>query len=94
MTTKAEHNRKMMSEGPQRGNGSELMHLLSCYITTVFDNDRDFLHHFMGEQHADDELLECYMASERTRINVMLECGQQITTTVRTDDLVEWCEAR
>jgi hypothetical protein len=72
---------------------SDLKTLLSRYIRKAFDNEEDFLVRFWnGDRH--DELLECYMASERTRIAVLVESGATVTDTISTTEFMDWCDER
>ena len=70
-----------------------LTDLLSLYIIKVFDNEGDFLAD-LTEGFQDAELLECYMASERTKIVVLAHEGQHITTTIPTAEVIAWCDER
>lgn len=70
-----------------------LTNLLSLYICKVFDNEEDFLTD-LTDGLRDCELLECYMASERTKIVVVDHDGQHITTTVPTAKVAAWCDER
>lgn len=72
---------------------SELIDLLSATIQKAFDNETLFLRRFWDGDEG-DELLECYMASERTRIAVLMGNGTTATTTIKTDDFLEWAESR
>ena len=70
-----------------------LTDLLSLYICKVFDNEDDFLAD-LTDGFQDAELLECYMASERTKIVVLTNEGQHITTTIPTAEITAWCDER
>lgn len=81
--------------GNERGT-SEMSYfktLLSRYIATAFDNEDDFLCHFLGGEYC-EELIECYMASERTRVVFLDNHGCHITATIPTDDFMAWCDER
>ncbi len=70
-----------------------LTDLLSLYICKVFDNEGDFLAD-LTDGFQDAELLECYMASERTKIVVLTHEGQHITTIIPTMEVLHWCDER
>lgn len=70
-----------------------LTDLLSLYICKVFDNEGEFLAD-MTEGFEDWELLECYMASERTKIVMLDVDGQHVTTTLSTLEVLHWCDER
>ena len=76
---------------PDKGEASELICLLNDAISKAFDNEREFLKRFW-KGNEDDELVECYMASERTRIAVLVDSGATVTDTIPTDEFLEWCE--
>lgn len=80
-----------MSERSERM--SDLIDLLSATIQRAFDNETLFLQRFWDGDEG-NELLECYMASERTRIAVLMEDGTTVTTTIKTDEFLDWAESR
>lgn len=71
---------------------SLLTNLLNIYIRKAFENEKAFLGRFWVRD--TDELSEFYMASERCRMNIMLvEHGKTMTTTIRTDEFLEWADS-
>lgn len=72
----------------------ELIELLDTVICKVFDNEERFMKEvYRPEKEWDGELLEFYMASESCRLTILLECGQHITDTVKTGDVLDWVSA-
>lgn len=72
-------------------NESDLIPLLNAVICKVFDNEERFMSEvYRPEKEWDGELIDFYMASERCRLTVMLKCGQHITDTVKTIDVLDW----
>lgn len=63
---------------------------LKDIISAAFSNEAEFLNRFFG--HSECELLECYMASERTKIAVLMPCGETVTTTIPTDEFMDWVD--
>jgi hypothetical protein len=61
---------------------------LDSYIAKAFNNEEKFIKRFFM---ANAELLECYMASERSWITVLVESGAHVTTTIDTTEFIEWC---
>lgn len=72
-------------------NMSDFIKQLNGYIRAAFDNEEQFLERFWGGG-GSPELLECYMASERTRIVCLVSSGDHIGDTIRTDEFIQWCE--
>lgn len=67
--------------------------LLNSYISKAFQYEREFVDTFWQGNDV-DELIECYMASERTRIAVLVESGATVTTTISTDAFINWCDSK
>ena len=63
---------------------------LGKYIQCAFDNEGAFFHWFQHGQAL--SLVECYMASERTRIVLELFWGGEETHVIPTSDFIAWCE--
>ena len=63
------------------------------HIQAAFDNAGDFMERFLPD-HDWEELAECYMASERTRIVFINTSGAPITTTIRTSEFINWVASR
>jgi len=72
---------------------SDLIKLLNVVIGKVFENEKSFMDSCWRKQIEWDELLEFYMASERCRISVLLPCGETITDTVKTEDVLAWADS-
>jgi len=72
---------------------SLLIGLLAQYIGKAFDNEKDFLTKFWPG-HSSDELIECYMASESTRIAILVDSGATVTYTIITSEFIDWCNER
>lgn len=72
---------------------TDLIPLLDAVIDKVFDNEKRFMLEVYrpGEQWR-GELIDFYMSSDRCRLTVLLECGQHITDTVKTADVLEWLQ--
>lgn len=58
-------------------------------ITFVFDNEKEFIDKFFRCYNVDD-LLEFYMASERCKVILLLNSGETISDTIKTNDLLKW----
>jgi hypothetical protein len=65
---------------------------LRRYITAAFDHHDDFLARFWPSEHI-QELHECYMASERTKLVVMFTDGSFVTNCISTDEFISWAES-
>lgn len=72
---------------------STFIDLLSHYIGKAFEYEDSFLLRFWRGKDA-EQLLECYMASERTRITVLVKLGTHVTDTISTNDFICWCNER
>ncbi|MCK5385785.1 MAG: hypothetical protein KAJ39_01280 [Gammaproteobacteria bacterium] len=73
---------------------AELINALQFYITKAFDNEALFLHRFTNfDEVKNIELDECYMASERTRIKIILADGKEAVFTIGTNDFIDFCDA-
>lgn len=64
---------------------------LSIIIGKAFEKECEFLTKFWRGSR-DDELMECYMASECTRITVLTGGGVMVTDTISTKDFIDWAE--
>jgi hypothetical protein len=98
MTTKAEHNRRMLEPDPQPDDGATLVRLLNRYISAAFENEREFLDKFLIEEQAEwsheIELIECYMASGLTRIRYKLPTGYRADGVIATPSFIDWVDGR
>jgi hypothetical protein len=68
---------------------------LSRYIGAAFKYEEEFLAKFWcGKTRnlSQTELHECYMASERTRIVVIVEDGLMCTAFISTQEFIAWVE--
>lgn len=66
-----------------------LQEQLAYFIGIAFEYEQEFLAEFFIDA---DELLEVYMASERTYITYLHRSGNTMSTTINTDDFLNWCE--
>jgi len=69
----------------------QLISALKGYIDCAFIHEAEFLKEFWKGR-PEDMLLDLYMGDEKIRFNIMTDEGSQITSTVETDDYIEWCE--
>ena len=72
--------------------GANLTDVLAAVIGKAFEREREFLVRFWRGD-PNDELMECYMASDRTRIAVLVSSGATVTDTIPTSEFIEWAEA-
>ena len=72
--------------------GANLTDVLAAVIGKAFEREREFLIRFWRGD-PNDELMECYMASDRTRIAVLVSSGATVTDTIPTSEFIEWAEA-
>ena len=70
----------------------QLISTLKHYIDSAFEHEEEFLKEFWKGR-PEDMLLDLYMGDEKIRFNVMTDSGSQITTTIETDEYIEWCGA-
>lgn len=88
-----ELNKIVKAWGSAEVSESTFIDLLSQYIGKAFEYEDDFLSQFWRGSDA-EELIECYMASERTRIAVLVNSGAHVTDTISTNDFICWCNER
>jgi len=69
----------------------QLISTLKYYIDCAFDNEEEFLKEFWKGRD-DDMLLNLYMGDEKCKFNIMTDSGTTITSTIETDEYIEWCE--
>ena len=72
--------------------GANLTDVLAAVIGKAFEREREFLVRFWRGD-PNDELMECYMSSDRTRISVLVSSGATVTDTISTYEFIEWAEA-
>lgn len=73
----------------------ELRDSLKYYITTIFNNEDEFIDEFLQDWEDGNiiEVTECYFASERVRLELFnIDTGNHITTTVSTMAVCEWVD--
>lgn len=80
------------ADAQSRAEGANLTDVLAAVIGKAFEHEREFLTRFWRGD-PNDELMECYMASERTRIAVLVSSGATVTDTIPTAEFIEWAEA-
>ena len=65
---------------------------LQTVINLVFEKEGDFIKS-LCPQYSEYELLEFYMASERSRMTLLSFDGAHFTDTVKTQEVIDWFEA-
>lgn len=66
---------------------------LRRYIDAAWDNEQEFLANFWEwPGHDEVELLEFYMADGTCKVVVMTSSGRTVTTTISTEEFLEWAE--
>lgn len=66
-----------------------LPNILDTVISKAFTHEREFLTNFWCGN-PNDELIELYMASERSRIAVITSSGATVTDTISTAEFINW----